>query len=358
MRPLRRYHVIFLCFLLAAGGGLQGCSSGGDDGVTPEPEMTYDSLPVTDLAAVAGSDTSVTLGWTVPSVVAATANWSIRYDLRHTSPGGEDAAWENWTAVATPTEDNQCCVAKQHTVGGLAAGTVHVFQLRCSTDGEAWSELSNLVVATAGMNTDTTRPAPITDLALARDDTFAVTVVWSVAGDDSAYGEASSYELRYATDPLTEQNWASATIADGRVLTGSEPGQREARFNTLSSDVDYYAAIRSHDDAGNESALSNLLTVRSGTFNTIYVNVEGTGDQPTIQAAIDNAVEGDLIVVGPGRYTWTNQGGGDPIYSFVDVPITATGFDNVIAETRFLLLSAASLTLESVTRVGDDLDFT
>ena len=38
--------------------------------------------------------------------------------------------------------------------------------------------------------------------------------------------------------------------------------------------------------------------------------------------------------------------------------ITATGFDYVIAETRSLLLSTASLTLESMARSGDDLEFT
>ena len=38
--------------------------------------------------------------------------------------------------------------------------------------------------------------------------------------------------------------------------------------------------------------------------------------------------------------------------------ITATGFDNAVTETRTFLASAASLTLENVMRVGDDLDFT
>ena len=41
-----------------------------------------------------------------------------------------------------------------------------------------------------------------------------------------------------------------------------------------------------------------------------------------------------------------------------ELSITATGFDSVIAETRSFLSSAASLTLDNMIRVGDDLDFT
>ena len=40
------------------------------------------------------------------------------------------------------------------------------------------------------------------------------------------------------------------------------------------------------------------------------VTVDGTGDVPTIQAAVDTAEAGDEIVVAPGVYTWANQGTG------------------------------------------------
>jgi predicted outer membrane repeat protein len=50
-----------------------------------------------------------------------------------------------------------------------------------------------------------------------------------------------------------------------------------------------------------------IQTAESRTWN---VRVDGSGDVPTLQAAIDAAGAGDEIVVHPGRYTWANQGTG------------------------------------------------
>jgi predicted outer membrane repeat protein len=48
----------------------------------------------------------------------------------------------------------------------------------------------------------------------------------------------------------------------------------------------------------------------SAECRTWRVAIDRTGDAPTIQAAIDSAAEGDEVLVGPGVYTWTNQGTG------------------------------------------------
>ncbi|MBN1165214.1 MAG: hypothetical protein JXB45_11590 [Candidatus Krumholzibacteriota bacterium] len=56
---------------------------------------------------------------------------------------------------------------------------------------------------------------------------------------------------------------------------------------------------------------ASIVIPHSVSSRTWHVNATGTGDAPTIQAAIDSAGTGDEIVVAPGYYSWSNQGSGD-----------------------------------------------
>jgi hypothetical protein len=74
-------------------------------------------------------------------------------------------------------------------------------------------------------------------------------------------------------------------------------------------------------------ALFSLFALTSSTpARTWYVKVDGTGDVPTIQAAIDTCDPGDLILVAPGRYTWANQGGGSPPHAMIHIARGRNGF--------------------------------
>jgi hypothetical protein len=59
------------------------------------------------------------------------------------------------------------------------------------------------------------------------------------------------------------------------------------------------------------AAGSIALAAGSGSARTWHVRADRTGDVPTIQAAVDTAVAGDLILVAPGTYAYSAQGTGD-----------------------------------------------
>ena len=110
---------------------------------------------------------------------------------------------------------------------------------------------------------DTTPPAAVTDLTVGVGVTTAVPT-WTNTGDDGTVGNASSYEVRYSTSPITEANWNSrAVFCSGTPLSSGTP--QCCSGVTLSSGTTYYFAVRLKDDAHNISPLSNVVQVTTHT---------------------------------------------------------------------------------------------
>lgn len=87
----------------------------------------------------------------------------------------------------------------------------------------------------------------------------SVSLSWTAPGDDSLTGTATSYDLRYATSPITIDNWSTATIVTSVPAPLPAGSSQTTTVHGLTYGTAYYFAIRSVDDAGNWSGLSNVV---------------------------------------------------------------------------------------------------
>jgi hypothetical protein len=77
----------------------------------------------------------------------------------------------------------------------------------------------------------------------------------------------------------------------------------------------------------------SALTVSSALADIIYVKADGTGDYPTIQAAIDAATDGDEVVLESGTYTGDGNLNIDFLGKAITVGSTNPEDPNVVATT-------------------------
>jgi len=105
---------------------------------------------------------------------------------------------------------------------------------------------------------DTIPPAAITDLRATSITEYSVTLAWTAPGDDGTVGTATSYDLRYATFPITSEGaWAAATQVTGEPGPHASGATETCMIIRLTAYTTYYFAIRSSDEIPNMSALSN-----------------------------------------------------------------------------------------------------
>ena len=103
---------------------------------------------------------------------------------------------------------------------------------------------------------------------------LAVVLTWTAPGDDGAVGKAAVYDFRYSQDRATLVAWTSATQATG------EPVPRVAgtpeSFSIILGQGKWWFAMRTRDEAGNQSSMSNIVSKTIGdTTAPCLIAVEG-----------------------------------------------------------------------------------
>ncbi|MCC6544407.1 MAG: fibronectin type III domain-containing protein [Nitrospirae bacterium] len=111
-------------------------------------------------------------------------------------------------------------------------------------------------------SSDTTPPAPVV-LDIDSLTTTSFKVSWTAPGDDGVSGTATSYDLRYSTSPITDNNFlqnprvSSCKAGESNLGKPKSAGNSEScTISQLYANTDYYVALKTSDEAGNVSSIS------------------------------------------------------------------------------------------------------
>lgn len=222
---------------------------------TPPADVTPPAA-ITTLTSTARDRTTVTLSWLAPGDNGSSgtaASYDIRYRFGSTFVDGD---WAGATTVLGEPAPTVAGSTQTFVVTGITPGQTITFAIKTTDLAGNQSAISNAHTDATTPDPDPpapdlTPPAPIHDIGLLNGDLY-----WtSPAGDGEYSGQTvASYDFRYSSAPITDDNWDIASQMDGEptpVPVGltdfflsapipSEPG-------------DWYIAARSTDAAGNTS---------------------------------------------------------------------------------------------------------
>ena len=89
--------------------------------------------------------------------------------------------------------------------------------------------------------------------------TDSLTLAWSAPGDDGDIGTASVYEMRMSTSPIDSSNWSIAALVKGAPVPQPAGTRERMVARGLTAGTIYYFAVRTADEVGNWSGLSNVV---------------------------------------------------------------------------------------------------
>jgi hypothetical protein len=129
--------------------------------------------------------------------------------------------------------------------------------VRTADEVPNWSGFSNVAVKTT--SGDISAPAAIANLSVTGSTATSISLSWAAPGDDGTSGTAASYDIRYSTSTITSANWGSATPATGEPTPTASGTTQSYTLSGLTGSRTYYIAIRTSDEVGNVSGLSNVV---------------------------------------------------------------------------------------------------
>jgi hypothetical protein len=248
-----------------ATGVTSGCNP--CDGPCPDPLVRLcgpdivPPAPVNDLAVTGFTGNSVTLEWTAVGDDGTGGGPAVFYDFRRATVPITEANFASATLVGGEPSPGAPGTQESFTATGLAQGTRYWFALTVHDETPYPSPLSNVVSQVTGPpEGDNGPPAATTDLEIVSETVTGILVQWTSTGDDGLSGTAAGYDFRASVAPITEGNFASALVLTGEPAPGPPLSVQQFNISLLDPYPTYYIAMRTFDEHGLQSDLSNVVT--------------------------------------------------------------------------------------------------
>jgi len=169
----------------------------------------------------------------------------------------------SWLEVDAPKgilEAGQSQTINLRYLGDMAVGN-YAAQLNVLEEEQAAPALEVPIAVEVVL--DTSPPVAISDLSITNRSFDNLSIEWTAAANSEAFGGPVDHiSLRYSTAPITEENWSSAIpYTESNYLPDDEGTTSTLLIKGLTPQTEYYIALRSFDQAGNASKLSNVVQV-------------------------------------------------------------------------------------------------
>ncbi|WP_281884824.1 fibronectin type III domain-containing protein [Paenibacillus sp. YYML68] len=259
---------------------------------------------IQDVAAASISSSQAELSWTAPGNdgnVGKADYYDVRYD---TKPITADSWNEAKRASGEPTPavpgTNQAM-----TLSGLYPNTTYYVAMKAGDESGNVAALSNVVTVVMPQVADTIAPAGITDMVATAVSPYSIKLDWTSTGDDGYVGTATSYEIRYSTSPMTEDSFESALLVNNSITPQAVGHAETHTIEGLLPGRTYFVGMKSEDEAGNRSKLSNqkLVTMPDDASTEKLTIVSVTADEHDGNVPA-NVADGDLST------RWSSQSQG------------------------------------------------
>jgi len=113
-------------------------------------------------------------------------------------------------------------------------------------------------------------PPQATSLVLGLVSDNVASLTWVAPGDDGMSGTASAYDLRYSTQPITDDaSFANATQISNEPVPAPAGSPQAYVMTGLTPGTRYYFAIKARDEANNWSALGTPLTLQTASSDQV-----------------------------------------------------------------------------------------